>query len=116
MGLLNPSSWSKQGLAEWTYNTLDPVYGEGAPLEEVTEQVRQGDIVGAGFEAVENVLVEPVIDYTVESVVTPVVAPVVDIGLQYVEPVKDAVVDGLETGKDIATVGLVVGALYFLSR
>ena len=66
----NPTKWSKAGTAQFLYETLDPVYGEGAPLEEVTEQVRQGDYVGAGLEAVENVFVEPVVD-SFEATLTP---------------------------------------------
>ena len=108
----NPTKWSKAGTAQFLYETLDPVYGEGAPLEEVTEQVRQGDYVGAGLEAVENVFVEPPLDYITDSVVE----PVAEIGMQYVDPATKALLAGYETGKDIATVGIVVGALYFLSR
>lgn len=35
MGLLDPSSWSSEGLAQWTYDTLDPIYGQGGVLEPV---------------------------------------------------------------------------------
>lgn len=35
MGLFDPSSWSREGLAQWTYDTLDPIYGQGGVLEPV---------------------------------------------------------------------------------
>jgi len=39
MGLLRPSTWSVEGFAQATYDALNPVYGEGAPLEFVAEAV-----------------------------------------------------------------------------
>jgi len=39
MGLFDPSTWSVKGFAQATYDVLDPVYGEGAPLEFVAEAV-----------------------------------------------------------------------------
>ena len=111
MGLLDPSSWSKEGFAQWTYDTLDPVYGEDAPLEAVTEQVREGDYVGAGLEATSTIFVEPVIDFGLQKG-SDIIEPIGEKALDLVDPLKE----GLETGKDIATVGLIVGALYFLSK
>jgi hypothetical protein len=92
MGLLNPSSWSKQGLAEWTYDTLDPLYGESGVFEDVTAQVREGDIVGAGLEAVETVFIEPVVDYVTETVVEPIIETGKDVyesGKEYIKPIAD---------------------------
>jgi len=45
MGLLEPSTWSWQGLAEVSYAVLDPYYGEGAPLEFVAKAVTPEEIV-----------------------------------------------------------------------
>jgi len=39
MGWLTPSTWSVEGFAQATYDALNPVYGEGAPLEFVAEAV-----------------------------------------------------------------------------
>jgi len=39
MGLFDPSTWSLEGVAKATVGLLDPVYGEGAPLEFVAEAV-----------------------------------------------------------------------------
>jgi len=39
MGLFDPSTWSVKGFAQATYDVLDPVYGEDAPLEFVAEAV-----------------------------------------------------------------------------
>jgi len=39
MGLFKPSTWSVEGFAQATYDALNPVYGEGAPLEFVAEAV-----------------------------------------------------------------------------
>jgi hypothetical protein len=39
MGLFRPSTWSVEGFAQATYDALNPVYGEGAPLEFVAEAV-----------------------------------------------------------------------------
>ena len=39
MSLLRPSTWSVEGFAQATYDALNPVYGEGAPLEFVAEAV-----------------------------------------------------------------------------
>jgi len=39
MGLFRPSTWSVEGFAQATYDALNPVYGEDAPLEFVAEAV-----------------------------------------------------------------------------
>ena len=39
MGLFRPSTWSVEGFAQASYDALNPVYGEGAPLEFVAEAV-----------------------------------------------------------------------------
>ena len=109
---LNPLKWSKEGTAKFIYETLDPIYGEGGVFEDVTEQVREGDLVGATIEATETVFVEPVIDYTVETVIEPVVDSVVATGLEYIDPIKE----GYEGAKDFATIALAVGAVYILSK
>jgi len=36
MSWYEPSTWSKEGLVQWTYDTLDPIYGEGGVLEPIT--------------------------------------------------------------------------------
>ena len=54
-------------IAETTFNVLDPLYGEGGALEPVTEQVREGDLIGAGLEATEIVFVDPSFDYVEEK-------------------------------------------------
>jgi hypothetical protein len=90
MGLFNPKSWSKEGLAQWTHDKLDPIYGEGGIFEPVT------------------VIIDP--DRTVyEEYIEPkVVDPIVEYRDQYFEPVTD-------TAKDVA-LGLGVVALFFLFR
>lgn len=39
MGLFDPSTWSVEGFAQRSYDILNPVYGEDAPLEFIAEAV-----------------------------------------------------------------------------
>ena len=39
MGVFRPSTWSVEGFAQASYDALNPVYGEDAPLEFVAEAV-----------------------------------------------------------------------------
>ena len=110
MGLLDPSSWSKEGFAQWTYNTLDPIYGEGAPLEEVTQQVREGDLVGAGLEATEQIFIEPIVDYGSDSVVE----PILDTGSSLIDDSKDLLAGAQETALQASKLGLLAIAAGFI--
>ena len=54
---LNPWKWSKEGTAQFVYDTLDPVFGEGGVLEPVTVIVdRDRTVYGEYIEPkVENI-------------------------------------------------------------
>lgn len=59
----DPAHNIQTGAAEIIYDTLDPYYGEGGTFEDVTTQVREGDIVGAVLETGDAVFVDPVTEY-----------------------------------------------------
>ena len=112
----NPLKWNKKGTAKFIYGTLDPVFGEGAPLEEVADEVREGDLIGAGLEAVENVFVEPVIDYTQESVVDPVVDPTIALYDDFRQASEDSLKDLTGAAEKGLGIALVLGLAYLATR
>ena len=88
----NPFKWTKEGTAQFVYDTLDPLYGEGGSLEPVT------------------VLVDP--DRTVkEEYIEPIVEDIEDIyedTLDIAEDLEDKAVQYLKWG---AAIGLLYVAL-----
>jgi len=62
MGLLRPSTWSVEGFAQATYDALNPVYGEGAPLEFVAEAVAPIVPVATAAAAATGAAVETITD------------------------------------------------------
>lgn len=116
MGILDPKSWSKEGFAQWSYDTLNPVFGEDAPLEDVADKVREGDIVGAGVEATTEIFVDPIVD-TGKDAVVGVAEDVIETGKDAYEANIDTITAGFQSAKDSATLALVaIGALFFLSK
>jgi hypothetical protein len=81
----------KEGTAQFVYDKLDPYYGEGGVFQGVTEEVRQGDLVGAGVEATQTVFIEPVVEAGVDVAVTTV------------ETITDTVTDR------VPDIGIIVG-------
>jgi hypothetical protein len=116
MGLFKPSTWSKEGFAQWSYDTLNPAFGEGAPLEDVADKVREGDYVGAGIEATSEIFVEPVSEAVIDTG-SDIVAPIVETGKEAYEENIDALTAGFQSAKEDTMLALVaIGALFFLSK
>ena len=93
MGILDPSTWSKEGVAQWTYDTLDPYYGEGGTLEPVT-------VIVDPDRTVKEEYVEPMVEEYVE--------PLVDYGEDVLEDLKEDTAKLLKWG---AAIGLLYVAL-----
>ena len=116
MGILDPSTWSKEGVAQFTYDTLNPVFGEDAPLEDVADKVREGDIVGAGLEATTEIFVDPIVD-TGKDAVVGVAEDVIETGKEAYEANIDTLTAGFQSAKEDTMLALVaIGALFFLSK
>jgi len=109
MGYWKPSWLTTENVAEFFYDTLDPVFGEGAPLEDVAEQVREGDLVGAGLEAVEEVFIEPIVDYTTEAIID----PIIETGKDVYEKATGA---GKEFALDLVPMIAIIGLAYLATR
>jgi len=81
MGLFDPSTWSVKGFAQATYDVLDPVYGEDAPLEFVAEAVTPEAILAPYTETIIPAA-KKVLD-TGDDWLSAAIADVGDVGLTY---------------------------------
>lgn len=89
----NPFKWSKKGTAKFIYNTLDPIYGDGAVLEPVTVIVDQDRTVKEEY-----------------------IAPAVDNLKDSYDTFRDASYDSIIKPVSDVALGVGVLALYFLFR
>ena len=100
----------------WNGRFFNAIVGEGAPLEDVADKVREGDFVGAGIEATSEIFVEPVSEAVIDTG-SDIVAPIVETGKEAYEENIDTLTAGFQAAKDDAMIALVtIGALFFLSK
>jgi len=101
MGLLEPSTWSWQGLAEVSYAALDPYYGEGAPLEFVAEAVTPEAILAPYTETIVPAA-KKVLD-TGDDWLSAAIAAAGDVGLTYPTTFKTSDADVAAVVRDLFT-------------
>jgi len=102
MGLFDPSTWSLEGVAKATVDLLDPVYGEGAPLEFVAEAVTPEAILAPYTETYTETILpaaKKVLD-TGDDWLSAAIANVGDVGLTYPTTFKTS--GGIDIGSIVS--------------